>query len=281
MAAYGQARAQIDERAQILSTQDLNDLERIMEPDIQAVIYTPTTLPRWFVDLRTAVESGAFQIPRTILPNASRADIDNWLENYLPNNIVAPEVRSALKQDIVSLSDRIAGTAKISRFQLRIFTGAPTTDCGFHVDTVPPGAPTCGLLRVYNGAGTDYVHPDNVVGTSEFYQYLSRRERLERERSEARQSGDDEQYERIRAEVHRLDQERAFLKRACEVRVVPGGSIIAFKHLDVRLHWSNHAKALAWIHSSPMAGLPRLVVNVTCGSRSLPQGRAAAQPRDG
>jgi hypothetical protein len=45
---------------------------------------------------------------------------------------------------------------------------------------------------------------------------------------------------------------------------VAAGAVVAFKHVDVGLHWTPHAKAKAWIHCSPMCGAARLVVNVTC-----------------
>ena len=36
----------------------------------------------------------------------------------------------------------------------------------------------------------------------------------------------------------------------------------------VRHHWSDHPNALGWIHSSPMTGTPRLVVNLTSPQRA-------------
>ena len=256
--------------ARIVRTCEESALELIAEPNVQAVIYTPDPLPEWFTDLAGAVESGAFQIPRTTLYDVTRSGIGNWLEANLPSGEVAPEVRTALLEDILALPNRIAALAAVPRLQLRIFTGVPTTNCGFHVDTAPPAAPTLGLLRVYNGAGTAYVEPENVAGIGDFYRYLSRRERLERDRAAAHRSHDEDQFVRLEAEIARLDQERAFLKRADEVHVAPAGSIVAFRHLDVRLHWSEHAESLAWIHCSPMQGRPRLVVNVAAGQVTRP-----------
>jgi hypothetical protein len=69
--------------------------------------------------------------------------------------------------------------------------------------------------------------------------------------------------ESVEGEIMRLDREIDFLKRPCETLVAPAGSIVAFKHLDLSLHWSDHPKGLAWIHCSPMEGEPRLVVNIT------------------
>jgi len=157
----------------------------------------------------------------------------------------------------------------VSRFHFRIFAAAPTTNCGFHVDTVAPGAVKWGLVRVYNGAGTEYVDPNDVVSMRDFYRYLSRRERLERERGEAQGCGNTERFARLEAEIQILDQEHAFLTPRGKVQVAPSRSIVAFKHLDVSLHWSDHSKALAWIHCSPMRGRARLVVNVAGASTGL------------
>jgi hypothetical protein len=246
-------------------TREESDLERIAEPDVQAVIYTPPEFPEWFPALAEAVEGEVFQIPRATLFDISRGGIRRWLEANLPSDAVAREVRRALVEDILALPNRIAALAAVTRLQIRIFTGAPTTDCGFHVDTVPPGAPTSGLLRVYNGTGTAYVDPGNITSVREFYRYLSRRERLERDRAAARRDHDGDRCSCLEAEITRLDEERAFLKRRDEVHFVPTGSIVAFRHLDVRLHWSEHSQSLAWIHCSPTQGRPRLVVNVAAG----------------
>ena len=54
----------------------------------------------------------------------------------------------------------------------------------------------------------------------------------------------------------------------CGQGVAPAGSIVAFKHVDVRYHWSVHPQVPAWIHSSPMTGTPRLVVNLTSPQRA-------------
>ncbi len=251
------------QQARILRTHEESDLDQITSPDVQAVVYTPSALPDWFNDVAAAVEQEFLQIPRTILPAADQREIDVWLENHLSSDVLAPAGRKALKQDILGLTERLASVTGTSRFHFRIFTGRPTNTCGFHVDTVGPGAVNCGLLRVYNGAGTEYVDPDDVINMRDFYRYLSRRERLERERGEARACGDAEQCTKLDAEIQALDQERAFMTPASIVQVAPSRSIVAFKHLDVRLHWSDHSKALAWIHCSPMSGQPRLVVNVT------------------
>jgi hypothetical protein len=249
--------------AVVICTHDDRELEAITNPTVQAVIYIPPALPAWFTDVASAVLGGALSIPRSVLPSASRNAIDNWLEQNLPITAVTPEVRGSLKDDVLGLVNRLGSLSHASRFMLRIFTEAPTTECGFHVDSVPPGAPTWGFLRVYNGAGTEYVHPANVTSMADFYRYLSRRERLIRESKAARSDGSEAEYARLQQAIADLDNERAFLVRREEIGIAPAGSIVAFKHIDIRYHWSNHSKAMTWIHCSPMAGEPRLVVNVT------------------
>lgn len=254
----------------IVRTMNEGDLEQVAEPDVQAVIFIPEVLPDYFRPLTAAVESGAFRVSRTILSDVGRSAIGSWLEANLPRDAVAPQVRLALLEDILALPNRIAALAAVQRLQLRMFTAAPTCDCGFHVDTVPPAAPNVGLLRVYNGAGTSYIEPSNVTSMREFYAYLSRRENLERKRKLARMSSDEEQNLRLEDELAKLDLELSFLKSASEIHTVPAGSIVAFRHLDVRLHWTDHSPSLAWIHCSPMHGERRLVVNFAAGRVTRP-----------
>ena len=260
--------------ARILHTNTERDMNRIVERDVQAVIYSSLKLPEWLVALSAAVDKGVIQIPRTILHSVTHAQIRVWLDHHLP------EQTSALKDDILGLCDRVAVLTGSEQFQFRIFTETPTTNCGFHVDTVPPGAPAIGALRVYCGAGTEYVDPENVKSMQEFYRYLGRRERLEREREEAHCESNQASLKRVALEISRLDEELAFLLRSGEVHVTPVAAIVMFKHLDIRFHWSDHSKSLAWIHCSPMAGRQRLVVNVLpadAGARTGPAPREMIQ----
>ncbi|TMQ04286.1 MAG: DUF1826 domain-containing protein [Deltaproteobacteria bacterium] len=252
-----------DRGAIIVHARDEQELDRIIEPSVQAVIYQPPSLPAWLGAVAGAVERGALAVPRTTLASARRDELAAWLEHHVPVGAVADEVRAALIEDVLAMSDRLAIRTGGGRFLMRIFTGAPSTECGFHVDTVPPGAPVWGLLRVYNGAGTAYIEPDNLDSVAAFYRYLGRRERLARERREARAAGDGAAAARLESEIVALDARPAFLHRPQDIHVAPAGAIVAFKHLDIRLHWSSHGRAAAWIHCSPMAGAPRLVVNLT------------------
>ena len=237
------------------------------------MVWTPTPLPNWIAELSPAVETGRFRVPRAVLLDESRAEIEAWLAANLSDGGVAPHVRDALADDILGLTDRLAAHSGVFRFMVRIFTEAPTTECGFHVDTVSPGAPPWGFVRVYNGAGTEFVDPANVVGMAAFYRYLSRRERLERERSQARRQGDPLAYERLEQATVELDRAREFLADPDQVLIAPAGSIVAFKHVDLRFHWAPHAAPQPWIHCSPADGPPRLVVNVTSPQRARRRAR--------
>ena len=186
--------------AVILQTQDERDLYEITNPNVQAVIYDPPSLPEWLEELAVAVRTGCFQVPRTVVPNASRKQIENWLEDKLPGAIKCG-LRSAVRADILALVDRVGMISGSARFMLRILTAVPNTECGFHLDTVSPGANPWGLLRVYNGAGTEYVEPSNVTSMTDFYGYLSRRERLTRERGLARREDYSNEGERLAREI--------------------------------------------------------------------------------
>ncbi len=247
----------------VILTTDERQLEQIRLAHVQAVIYEPSELPKWFEELANAVECGAFRFQRTILNDVGYNQIEAWLEASLPKNAVAAEVCDALQRDILSLVELVCRSTGASRFIFRAVTASPNHHCGFHVDTVPPGAVPWGLLRVYNGAGTDYIEPSNVKTTQDFYRYLSRRERLVRDWCNAKKNEDMIACDSLMARIAALDKERAFLKRPGDVFTVPSGCIVAFKHLDIRLHWSNHTNELAWLHCSPMQGAPRFLVNIS------------------
>lgn len=264
--------------ALIIRTDEESELERITSDCVQAVICTPTPLPRWMDELAIAVQTGALHIPRVTLHAIDRASLDRWFEQTIPHDVPSVQTRNHLKQDLLRLVDRLAAASGGSRFMLRVFTESPTTECGFHVDSVPAGAPQWGFLRVYNGAGTAYVEPANLTSMADFYRYLARRERLERERRIARRAGDIASCARLEQEVMELDAHPCFLKRPQEICIAPAGAIVAFKHISIADHWSFRSESLPWIHCSPMEGEARLVVNVTTTEpmhRSAPRATAA------
>jgi hypothetical protein len=244
----------------VIHTRDEHGLEQIRHDHVQAVVYEPPDPPAWLAELSEVVRDGRFIVPRTILGDAGRDEIAAWLDRHLPIDALARPAGRALREDVLGLVDRLAASTGASRFQLRVLTDAPSRHCGFHVDTVPPGAPRWGLLRVYNGAGTHYASPGDLTSITDFYRYLSRRERLIRELGEA---PDAAARAMLEDQLAGLDGRLEFLHRGARIATAPAGSIVAFKHLDVRLHWSGHDPALAWIHCSPMEGEPRFLVNVT------------------
>ena len=250
------------QRGAVLHTTDPGELDRVQSPDVQAVIYTQTVEPPWMSDLAEAVAQGRYQVPRTILHAVDPRVIEAWLETQLPRDGVGPMVWQALRDDILSLLRWLGRTTGGSRFIFRVLTGVPSRHCGYHVDTVPPGAPAWGVLRVYNGAGTHFVHSDNLRSTADFYRYVRRRERLIRDWQVCGQGGDVVAAEGWLTRVQALDAALPFLHRPEEIHTAAAGSVVAFKHLDVSLYWSNHAMELAWIHCSPMEGVPRLLVNI-------------------
>lgn len=264
----------------ILRTQDERDLVRASSKGVQAVVFTPRAQPEWMVGLREAVIRGYIHVERTSLHAVNERQIEAFLDDAVPDgdkDTLRDDVIRPFKQDVMGLVRLGQTLTGASRFVFRILTADPSRHCGFHVDTVPPGAPTVGILRVYNGAGTDYVEPSNVTSMRDFYQFLARRERLVRDVEGANAHGGDATL----ADLVLLDEERRFLRRPAEVNTAPAGSIVAFKHLDVSHHWSNHDVGMAWLHCSPMAGERRLLVNITPvrqGARRPATSRGASTP---
>ena len=250
------------DEAVILHASEQRELDLIQLPHVQAVIYTPHTLPGWITELGVAVRSGTFQIDRTILSCVTREMIEAWLEASISANLPSHAVRSAFQEDVLNLVERCAALTGASHFYFRAMTDVPNRHCGYHVDTVPRRLPPWGLLRVYCGPGTEYVEPQNVISIAEFYRYLSKRNRYIRHLHEAPQE-DDVEHAQILAALADLDEIPSFLHQPYERYVVPTGSIVALTHINVELHWSDHARELAWIHRSPMEGERRLLVSVT------------------
>jgi hypothetical protein len=245
--------------AVVIDASDVGELDQIHAAHVQAVVVQPLVLPAWFSELAEAVNERRFVVPRTILGDAGAADIAAWLARHLPVDALAWDSGRALRDDILGLVERVGRSTGSSRFQFRVLTGTPSLHCGFHVDTVRPGVPQWGLLRVYTGAGTQYALPADVTGVGDFYRYLRRREQLVRELGLASGAARAAQ----RGQLVAFDGELGFLRPGARLATAPAGSIIAFKQLDVRLHGSEHDLQLAWIHASPMAGDPRFLVSVT------------------
>jgi hypothetical protein len=249
-------------QAVILHTDEQRELDLVRLSHVQAVIYTPHTLPAWITEVGAAVRSGPFQIDRTILSCVTREMIEAWLESNISATLLPHALRSALQEDILILVDRCAALTGASHFYFRAMTDVPNRYCGYHVDTVPQRLPPWGLLRVYCGPGTEYVEPRNVISMAEFYRYLSKRNRYVRQLHEALQNEEGVWRAQIMAALADLDETPSFLRQPYEPYVAPAGSIVAHTHINIQLHWSDHGKELAWIHRSPMEGERRLLVSV-------------------
>lgn len=245
--------------AAVLFSTDAATLMRVREPGVQAVIVEPAAHADWQAEVAAAVEGGRFVIPRATLAAPRWESLAHVLESHLPQVGLAFETRLALIDDLVALAEALTAVAACHRLMLRVFTEPPTEHCGFHLDTVAPGCPPYGLLKVYNGAGTRYVDAADVPSMRMFYDYLALRERLVRERHLASAG----QAQALQAQARALDAGLPFLRPGAPVQVVPAGATVAFRHLDVREHGSDHPSHRAWIHCSPMAGAARLVASFT------------------
>ncbi|MEV6330539.1 DUF1826 domain-containing protein [Streptomyces sp. NPDC051909] len=245
------------------------DIARLTDPGLAAVILAPPERPDWLAELAELVVSRRLVIARTTLTAVSRDEFADWSRTALADADRA--VAHALLDDMAGIVEQVMAAADVTRVMVRVFTEAPTRRCGFHVDTVPPQAPTTGAVRVYNGPTTEYVSRDDVRSTQDFYAYLSRRERLSREAG-AGTCGDEPAGAAL-GPLIAMDETPSFLRPHAPVHRVPPDATVYFKHLDVRRHWSPHPVTDAWIHRSPMEGPPRLVLNVS------PAERVPAAPR--
>lgn len=229
-----------------------------------AVFVEPVGECGWLDEIDAAVVSGRLNIARTVLPDAAPDEVMDWARSVggdLPERVLRP-----LLDELRELCRIVCGIGNITRLTVRALTEVPTRRCGFHVDTVPPQVPTIGALRVYNGARTEYVEPDDVIDMSSFYAYLSRRERLSRATGIGSEPGTEVGHPNALAT---LDEAPGFLLPGALVRKVPARAAVFFRHIDVTRHWSPHRVREAWIHRSPMVdtGTPRFVVNLSPAER--------------
>jgi hypothetical protein len=253
--------------ATVLVTQDVNELVRVREPAVAAVVLQPEQQREWLAPLGKAVESGRLRVRRTVLPGVSETEVRRWLHQGVDVDNGLPDLKEALiadLMDLVTLTSTITGG---ECFVFRLFTEAPRRHCGYHVDTVAPGAPPWGLVRVYNGETTSYIDPAAVTSMADFYRYFGRRERLVR-RAEA------EADQVALEETICLDQSPPFVRDEHAVRTVPAGAVVAFTHVDAQEMFAPSATQSPWIHCSPMSGAVRLVVNISAARtpRRLPRG---------
>ncbi|MFD9354658.1 hypothetical protein [Streptomyces sp. NPDC060031] len=258
--------------AGVLHGSSADDIAQLADdPALSAVIVPYGRRAPWLDELAGLVAGGRLVIPRTTLASVTPHGFADWAHTALaeaPATVARP-----LVEDMTEILTRVVDTARTGHVMVRVFTEAPTRRCGFHVDTVPPQSPTVGAVRVYNGPTTEYVACEDVLGMSDFYAYLARRERLSHlaerhaEGSAARDA--------TLAELCAMDESPSFLRPGAAVRQVPRDTTVYFRHLDVRRHWSPHPVSDVWIHRSPMRGRTRLVLNVS------PARSVSANPRRG
>jgi Protein of unknown function (DUF1826) len=253
----------IDSPPAVLVVGDEGELARVREPSVQAAIFAPSQRPPWETDVAAAVESGRYVIERCTFSVERCEALVQALEQRLADQGLPYATRLALIDDLASLGERLAAIAGCRGVMVRLLTEAPTEHCGFHVDTVTPGVPGYGVLKVYNGDGTLYVDPPEVAGMRRFYDYLGRRERLVRDWQRAADAGRVREADEQHAALRALDAALPFIRRPSSVQEVPPGATVAFRSLDIGEHWSDHAPDRAWIHCSPMTGATRLVANFT------------------
>lgn len=209
----------------------------------------------WLDELEAAVEAGSFHIPRAELGGMSLEKTAQWLEKNLPRCSVSPRTRDALLSDILDHCHLLEWLTGARALRMRIFTAEPDHRCGFHVDTVRPGAPVWGILRVYNGTLTRWLAPGHVRSMADFYAWLHRRDRIVRELSGDPKTRDEQ--------LAQMDEAPSFLTDDARIQDVPADVSAIFRHLNASAHWDAHGRGDAWVHCSPMSGRPRLVLNLS------------------
>ncbi|OEJ23072.1 hypothetical protein AR457_38470 [Streptomyces agglomeratus] len=239
----------------VLHGSKVDDIAQLAARGLCAVILAGGDRSTWLDDLADMVVAERLVIPRTTLPSVTPDDFMAWACTVLAGTPTA--VAGPLLDDMTEILTQVVDQERARRVMVRVFTEAPTRRCGFHVDTVPPQAPTIGAVRVYNGPTTQYVASDDVLGMADFYAYLSRRERLSRETVRPGHA------ETALTELLAMDENPSFLRPGAAIHHVPPNATVYFRHIDVRRHWSPHPVSDAWIHRSPMSGKPRLVLNVS------------------
>jgi hypothetical protein len=249
----------------ILSTARADDLAFILTPDVLAVI--ASSKPEAGIDeLSTAVSDGSFVVQRSILDGVSISEIARFVSDVSSASSLPVAVQTALRDDLLGLATTCADLTGATRFRFRFFTDIPNTRCSYHVDVVPSGSPRTALIRVYCGARTEYVEPNNVASWEHFYawEFLRKQQVLAVADARARQDAASE--ERAKSRLARLDAKPYFLIKADNVCTVPSHALVACKFVDGKhLLDRTHVQARfarGWIHRSPMSGVPRCVATV-------------------
>jgi hypothetical protein len=258
----GKARP-LDDRIVVVSSGD--SLSSILEPEVLAVLAATPPEP-WIERLSAAVRDGDLVVPRSILDGVTLPDIARFLSDALKAGALAADIRNALREDLLELVATCGALTGAGRFHFRFFTDVPNDRCSFHVDIVAPGAPTVGLIRVYCGAQTDYVDPNNLTSWEDFHawEYLRKREALAA--AEARGRRDIAAEARALSRLTRMDARPRFMIDVSNLHTVAAHTLVACKFVDSRhLLDRTHVRARSargWIHRSPMSGSPRCVATV-------------------
>jgi hypothetical protein len=250
----------------IVSIQGEQEIGCILAPDVVAVIAEPARAEPWIEELADAVSKGSFVVPRAILDGVMLSEIAAFLSQALETPQLSRALRAGLRDDLLDLAERCAQLTGSERLRFRFFTDNPNGRCSYHIDVVPPGAPTAALIRVYCGARTEYVDPGNVTSWEDFYAWEFTRKRTVLAAADARARSDLASEERALSRLARLDSRPSFLIDPSEVEIVPPDALVACKFVDSQhLLDCTHVRANAargWIHRSPMSGAVRCVATV-------------------
>ncbi|MFD6986310.1 DUF1826 domain-containing protein, partial [Streptomyces sp. NPDC059956] len=138
--------------AGVLHGSTARDVARLTDPGLSAVIVARDEHPHWLDELANLVVTQQLVIPRTTLNAVSLDVFARWSRTALADT--AGAVARPLLDDMTGMVEQVMAAADVARVMVRVFTEPPTRRCGFHVDTVPPQAPTIGAVRVYNGPTT-------------------------------------------------------------------------------------------------------------------------------
>jgi hypothetical protein len=254
----------------VIVTSNRQYLQDILAPGVLAVIVTALGKPAWIEELTALVMTAKFVIPRTIYPDATIDKTATSVTTMFKDSPLSSGVRDALCEDLIGLVSCCADLTGAARFRLRFFTDVPNCRCSYHVDAVPPRAPTTALVRVYCGACTEYVTPSNLTCWEDFYSYVYMRKRELDAIAVARERVDLTAEARAAARLARLDERPPFLSRPIAPERVPPDSLVACKFVDSRDLWGGtHVRARSahgWIHRSPMVGEPRFVATVNASA---------------
>lgn len=265
-----------DGRPAVLLVDDDAGLCRVREDGVVAAIRLPGRLPAWQRALEHAVLAGRF-VQRAETADLAPSQLLDWATAAAGQLDAA--IRDGFAADVRALGQLCATLAGASRVQVRLAAGLGSDRCGYHVDTCRPGAPPIGVVKAYCGPPTQYPDPATVTSVADFWAYLSRRERLVRERAGAHGAA----VASARQELALLDDAPGFITSAGPLDV-PVGATVAFRLLPVEEHWQSRRALPAWIHRSAMCAQPRLAVSVLAApgvvAASLRQRARAVMAKD-